>query len=656
MISKSSRQHGRGFTFVELLVALVIIAVGVAGLVSLQRTYLQSSERAAQRTEALEIAQERLEQLRFENFADLASGADTEARGERTFDVAWTVANRYYTNTWLGDGAPGLPDPLPAQPDAKSIDITVGWQSRGGDAEAITVEAWLGSLTGRDGGLIVTAPEPREEPRVIYNPGAAPEVIAVRLTDDDNANVFQVKETTRPTPQVDRSGDNLTVRFDTVTYDEATQTQRIEDFATVNCTCELAGVGEGSTPNRLILEDGRLTLDPDGNQMVNKVYGVPADDNQPELCTQCCRDHHDNNDMVAAGTVYKTDSNRTGTGNHRHYGPGGLFNLFTVSVTSAGSEYEESCRLRRIDGFYAMYPDWQLQSLTTTSADYLINAAGAAAYTDYVRSVVRALVLGTALPAELADRDIEVYPGAYQMIGRGIYLDTMSPEHLAAVRAAINNNEDDWLTKVPFYEVNLTLLGDWDASQSAIASITNEPIETIVDPESSYYGTYSRGQVRALTGGNSEMTLEVLGGNAGVLGSVATHPNETNGELESSLTVSVIADEGGGDGGGEEDGQSFYSVIGEVNCLMMQNNGNYRSCTNRYYNSVSISTSNLNISCSYSKQGNADTGSYSCSGIPAGTSFTISFSSDAGGVFQPGTITVSNLQQNEQYNVLMTVD
>lgn len=649
MTSNVTKMHGRGFTFVELLVALVIIAVGVAGLVSLQRTYLQSSVRAAERTEALEIAQERLELLRFNEFEDIASGTDTALRGDKSYAVTWTVAPQYFNGTWLTTGDVGLPNPLPAQPDAKSVALDISWTTRGGATETVAMEAWLGSITGRDGGLVITEPAPRNEPQVTYNPGAAPEVIAVRLTDDDNANVFQVKETTRPTPQVERSGDKLSVRFDTVTYDEATQTQRVEDFVTVNCSCTMRGFGEGATPSRLILESGRLTLDPDGNQQVTKIYGEPRNVDQSELCTQCCRDHHDNSDMANAGVVYKQDDNRTPSGNHRHFTQASIFDFSTHA--RVGDNYEESCRMRRIDGYYAMYPDWQLQALTVTSAEYLINSAGAAAYTDYVRAVVRSLVLGTALPAPLADRDVNVAPGAYQMIGRGIYLDTMSADHLQAVRTAINNNEDDWISKVPFYEVNLTLLGEWDASQPAVASVTNQPIETIVDPDNNYYGTYSRGRVQAQVSGQSIIEIDVRGGNAGVLGSDALHPLESSTAQSSSLTVTVDSEAQNGDG----DGTALFSVTGEVNCLLMQN-GNYRSCTNRYYNSVSITTSDLNISCTYSKQGNADTGSYSCSGIPAGTSFTISFSSDAGGVFQPSVVTVSDLQQNEQYNVLMTVD
>ncbi|RUO78344.1 hypothetical protein [Pseudidiomarina taiwanensis] len=455
-----------------------------------------------------------------------------------------------------------------------------------------------------------------------------------------------MKETTRPTPQVDRSGERLLVRFDTVTYDERTKTQRAEDFITVNCKCRMAGSGQGYTPAGLTLHDGRLILDPDGNQLVEKVYGVPADSNQPGLCTQCCRDHHDNQDMVNEGRVYLKDNNRTSRGHHRHYGPS-LFGLVTAEVRAGGSEYYESCRMRRVDGYYQMYPDWQLEALTVASAEYLINSDGAQAYTDYVRAVVKALVTGGTMPQPLEGRDLDVVPGAYQLIGRAIYLDDMSAEHLAEVRAAINNNEADWIAKVPFYEVNVTLLADWEADNPSIASITNETIETIVDPENDYYGTYSRGRVDAETDGSSVMTLRAIEGNASVLGGFIKQPMISLQEFTDSVTVNVQTQ--------PEGSTTLYSITGEVNCLLLQN-GAYRSCTQRYYNSVSITTSDLNVSCTYSKQGNADTGSYSCPGIAAGSTLTINFSSDAGGVFQPSSVTVSNIQQNEHHNVLMTVD
>lgn len=635
------KNRAKGFTFVELLVALLIIAVGVAGLVSLQRTFIQSSTRAAERTAALEIAEQQLEQMRFTEYADISSGTATITRDNKTYSMSWQVDPYYYNAGWVTTGDPNLPSPLPAQPDAKATTISVNWVARGGEQHNLLLEAWLGRITGRDGGLVVTSPAPRPEPQVVYNPGAAPEVIAVKLTEDDSAVTYQVKETTKPTPQVERQGDKLQVTFDTVTYDEATQTQRVEDFVTVNCSCRFTSIGDdGFAPNRLTLQAGRLTLDPDaGQQVANKMRGEPADNNQPVLCGQCCRDHHDNNDMVNAGLVYREEAlaNRLPSGDHRHfhYVNGELVQATLTDV------YEESCRMRRIDGYYAMYPDWQFEALTATSADFLIEDAGNQAYSGYVRAVVKALVTGSALPAELAGRDMTVVPGAYQLIGRGIYLDDMTPEHLQAVQTAIANNEPDWIAKVPFYEVNLTLLADWSASAPAVADVSDEPIQTLVDPLNDFYGTYSRGRVSATSGGTSVITVTAREGNASVIGSVAIHPSELN-DLSSSLTVTVDDTAG-------TDGTTLYSVTGEVNCLDVFN----QACKPNQYKDVQITTSNLNVSCTYSKQGNADTGNFACNGIPQGTSLDIYFSK-TGFTFDPSVIQVSNLSSNQTHSVLMT--
>ncbi|WP_404408465.1 prepilin-type N-terminal cleavage/methylation domain-containing protein [Pseudidiomarina marina] len=639
MISNfASSAQKRGFTFVEVLVALVIIAIGVTGLVSLQRTFMQSSVRAAEHAAALKIAQQRLEELRFEIYADIDSGTDSVVLDDKTYAVSWTVAPQYFNGLWRTTGDPDLPNPLPPTPDAKSVNIEVAWQMRGGEDQLLTLEGWVGRIAMRDGGLAVTAPPPRNEPSVTYNPGAAPEVIAVKLTEDETATQYQVKETTRPTPTVMQRGDKLTVRFDTVTYDEATQTQRVEDFITINCSCMFTGFEDNAnTPHRLMLKDGRLVLDPNGGQKTKKMTGVvnPAVSNQPELCTQCCRDHHDNSTMVAEQVVFKHDTNRKTNGNHRHFYRDASGNLVEANQGS-NNVYEESCRMRRIDGWYAMYPDWQFHAVTATSASFLINETGAQTYTQYVRDVVKALVMGNDLPASPSGRDISVTPGSYQLIGRGIYLDDMTDAHLQEVRQSILNNEPDWIAKVPFYEVNLTLLGGWDTTNTAVADVTNEPIQTIVDPEQNYYGTYSRGRISALDGGVATVTMNAALGNASVLGSKPIHPLE-DGELNSSVNVTVTASDGT---------TPLYSVTGEIYCL--QYNGD--ACKNTHYRDVSVS--GVDVTCTFSKQGNADTGAYACNGIPAGTSTVINFSK-SGFTFTPSSVTISNLSSNEVHNVRM---
>lgn len=649
----TSKHYFRGFTFVEVLVALVIIAIGVAGLVSLQSHFLKSSVRASDHATALSLAQAQIETMRFELYENLAAGNNTQSVSGKNFALAWTVTPQYFNNGWATTGDANLPNPLPAEPDAKAVTVSVTWTARGGETETVSTEAWLSRFEMRDGGLATTAPPPRNEPKVTYTPGAAPEVVAIKLTDDSNATVYQVKETTRPTPRIQSKGDKRMVTFDTVTYDQATQTQRVEDFVTVDCLCKFDGIRAdvGVTPQRLTLVDGQLALDPDGGKPVTKMVGVPADSNQLDLCDKCCRDHHDNQDMVFAGNVYRHENfgARMPSGDHRHFR---WSNGFLVQA-GLGEDYLESCRMRRVDGWYEVYSDWQMHAVTASTSDYLVNETSAANYGDYVRSVVRALVTGDPLPEPLADRDATVVPGSYQFIGRAIYLDDMTDQHLATVRQAIAANEPDWITKVPFYEVNVTLLGEWDASLPSVARVSNDPIETIVEPENNYYGNYSRGRVQALTGGQSTINLVVNDGNSGILGVAPIHPNELGETIASDVQVTVRALT-------EDDQTNLYSISGEFECLYRKVTGNsesWEACKKNDYNGLTITTSDLNVSCEFNYVGTGGTPSYSCSGIRAGSNLTVTLSSTAGNTtFEPSTITVSNLSENVPQNIKMVVN
>ncbi|MGQ4276396.1 type IV pilus modification PilV family protein [Pseudidiomarina sp. E22-M8] len=647
-----SNRKARGFTFVEVLVALVIIAIGVAGLVSLQRMFIQSSTRATERTAAMEMAQEKIEELRFTQYSLLAAGTDTEQREGKTFSLTWTSTDQYLVaGTWVAEGSASVPTPLPSEADAKAIIVTVSWTERAGGAESLALEAWFNNVEGRDGGLVVTQPNPRQRPSVTYNPGVAPEVIAVRLTDDDTATQYLVKETTKPTPQVERRGDRLQVTFDTVTYDEATETQRIEDFVTVSCGCSFVGVGDtGKTPARLVLEGGYLVLDPNGSQPTTKMVGQPADSNQPELCSLCCRDHHDSNEMHQTGNVYREENTlaRLASGNHRHF-TNINGNLVQASL---GDVYEESCRMRRVDGYYVVYPDWDIKSVSVMSSQYLVNSVTNSNYTDYVRSVIRALVLGQSLPAEPTDRDIEVEPGAYQLIGRAIYLDKMTSSHLDAVKTAIQNGESDWPAKVPFYEVNLTLLGDWESSNPGVATVTSEPIETIVEPENNYYGTYSRGRLQTVSGGTTTVDIDVGKGNASILGTGAIHTNDSGVSYSSALNVTVVAQ--------DSDNVDLYSITGEINCLYNKTTGNtssWEACKSNDFRSVVVSSSEPNVSCQLSTIGNTNTTGYSCDGVRAGTSLTVSFtSSEPNTTFTPASFTVQDIAADVTQNIEMRIN
>ncbi len=85
----------RGFTLVEILVTLVILAVGLLTVGPFQADTLRNTALNKQRTAALALAQERLEALRdFAHAAEveaIANGSDTPIVDGTTFTRTWNV-------------------------------------------------------------------------------------------------------------------------------------------------------------------------------------------------------------------------------------------------------------------------------------------------------------------------------------------------------------------------------------------------------------------------------------------------------------------------------------------------------------------------------------------------------------------------------------
>jgi type IV pilus assembly protein PilV len=63
-ISRSSRRHAGGFSMIEVLIALVVLAIGLLGLALLQTMNLRYTKNAQQRTLAVNLAGELLDTMR----------------------------------------------------------------------------------------------------------------------------------------------------------------------------------------------------------------------------------------------------------------------------------------------------------------------------------------------------------------------------------------------------------------------------------------------------------------------------------------------------------------------------------------------------------------------------------------------------------------
>ncbi|WED21299.1 prepilin-type N-terminal cleavage/methylation domain-containing protein [Vibrio sp. JC009] len=129
----------RGFSLIEVLIAMFVLSVGVMGLIRLQMYAEHSSENSANRFQALFIAENRLEQFKgFSQpggtgtlrFQDITSA---EERIDETFKLQVRV-NNLTAQPWQ-EFAGGV--------YAKRIQIEVYWEDRRGETKQVALQTLI---------------------------------------------------------------------------------------------------------------------------------------------------------------------------------------------------------------------------------------------------------------------------------------------------------------------------------------------------------------------------------------------------------------------------------------------------------------------------------------------------------------------------------
>ncbi|OIN10366.1 type IV pilus modification PilV family protein [Oceanisphaera psychrotolerans] len=566
----------QGFGLIEVLIAFIVVAVTAGSLLQLNKNYLEYSRDGRSREVALRLAESRLDELRYfrdkQGYQDIAGGTESTVLDGVTYDLGWTVDDYGWdaANTqWV------TPPPSGVASGKKEIAVTVDWNDTGAPQSFTLSSVVSPSLSAESGpfGSNNGANSPwglgLGGPKVAHTPGAVPNVIPITLGDGIT------QETSRPLPKLAQQGgtDSLRVAFNTNAYDSSNKKSQVQDMATVSCNCTLGSSKVADLPAKRSVISG-LSYWVKG-ETANKLTGVPQQKQDP-LCTTCCASHFDGPDNKFSH--WYDAIKRSNTPPHGHY-------TYVLGVpVLATSSYVEACRMVRIDGFYEMANDWNLVAFNIFDASIFANSGVLSAYQNYVKEVVTDYIRGqvkaegnynqtystpSSFSAYLANNSIapgttnmvDVAPGPDQLMARGIYVDIVSPEYRQYLKDKVMGGNADatpanLLKFVPFYDVNLTLLATWNSSASSNTSVTNEPVQTIVDSSQQYYGTYSRGLINALQEGTSAtITATIRRSNSGITSFKPLSTFETTDAKNSSLNVSVQTVAG------------KVSVTGQIQCI-----------------------------------------------------------------------------------------
>ena len=661
----------KGFGLFEILVTLVVLGVGVVGLVVLSKSALTASQDGKRYEVAMRLAESKIEEFRNFNslvtatapltaYAAITSGNATKSQSGDSYTLVWTVTNQYWngsTSAWQNTAPAGY---LLNYPGRKQINTTVSWTNSEGATLSVALIGYASpteSLTaGQLKGGLDTA---RTGPKISYNPGVAPDVISIDLGNGSR------QETSKPSPTVVAKNNTVgkEVQFETVTYQPANQgnTQQIQqDISSVSCTCTY-----GSTLNAYLPGQAYSTAT---NQLYWKVGALQSKqtgtvgNNQPALCTSCCKDHFDGSG--GSFTSYYAPLN---TSRQRYNS--------SLSLASSGS-YIDACRFVRLDGYYRPLPDWNLVKVIVTTSDFLAKPANQVSYQNYIQYVVKTYIdwqkqtlnwtsSTTAAAPTISEFDawlqtpanvaaggdastgITVSTGTRQLIARGIYVDILNPAYLTGIDTSVTG----YLAKVPFQDINLTMLAEWSMTPLSgqltgavtdYATISNEPVDTIVDLNNYYFGSYSRGYLATKKSTKDasqnlqavKVKATVYQGNSGITATLIS-PQDQSQALSTELAVKI-------DSGTVT--QPLLTVTGKVQCLEKTKNNDPTpiACKKNVFNNLSMNTSTSGATCQIDKPSSDNqTAIYTCTAAQNSTLVVnFSYSGNTTFLLKPSSLSI----------------
>ncbi len=516
----------RGFSLIEVLIAVVVLSFGLLALAALQTRLIQASSEAKAQSVALALAKDRLEEMRSftcisgcaGSYQSLTSSASAEvlndasgSLGGTNYNRTWTV-NRYAVATGAttfsllasNTGAP--PSGYQQNSEFKTIEVRVTWTDASGNPRQVVMEDAVAGLDPADTARARNSRSAsRRGPKVIIvDPSTEAGVIPIAVGGGTETAA------TNPKPVV--TSKLVETRFDVLTYaalsgGTALAQSRVETTV-VGCTCQAtAGTAKGFRPT---FWNGFRYVAPQqtaGNAPARAATGVT----QSRYCTACCRDHHD------TGFAGPKFSPRRAA--HTHYKREGG----TLVPAGAGEDYLEACRLIRVDGIFDVAADpsndfYNVLATATNGDSPLPSTSNPNAVLNYQNFVLNYLDSRFVTPSPGAGMESGVYnnrttpspaaaattndldnpasitlfanTGQKWLHSRGLYIDFLEQQALDAIGDAESTcpgtggsppsavqKRDCVLKVLPFTSINLTEIANWTSSDLNQIAVTNNAFD-----------------------------------------------------------------------------------------------------------------------------------------------------------------------------------
>lgn len=376
-----NKRSAAGFSLLEVLIAVVILATGLLALAALQSALARNSADAKTRSRIATLLTNEFDYARTAGYASLVDiGNDGVAD---SFDAATCVAGSSTicdaAKATMQDAGLGaltvtrdvevysesganfaLGNPAAASDASfKLVTLQAQWTDAAGATRTLSQRTVLSALSLEG-----------DTPLIDADPGGNyPQGPIVRTDDPFEAGMIPIaigggSETAATNPKpivVGKSNTLIETKFNILTYQDqgsSVQVQQRIETTVIACRCqygnqtELEGVfAQNYRPTYWdgVKYKAPEALDSGRPPIAGPVALAKNDNPQSDLCDDCCRDHHDLDTDVVKFDPFRTDD-------HEHYSTANL-----ATPVGSGGEYNESCRVIRVDGLWRVASDFRVE-------------------------------------------------------------------------------------------------------------------------------------------------------------------------------------------------------------------------------------------------------------------------------------------------------